>query len=104
MDAKGIFEKYTNGMCNLLTPFPYEYGSKKLGKYILLYEKSNGRSPWSNWELRYAISFLVVQGNKVQKIDLGHYSDNKEEINQYLKNIDEEAVEKADKFGEIKPL
>ena len=105
MDAEKIFEKYFNGMCNFVTPFPYEYGIKKVGKHTLIYEKSKGRSPWSNWELRHAISFLILQGKKVQQIRIGYYTDEgPEEIERYLDNLNEEMVEKADKFGEIKKL
>ena len=105
MNAEEIFEKYFNGNCNFLTPFPYEYGIKKIGQYTLVYEKSNGRSPWSNWELRHAISFLIIQGKKVQQIDLGHYTDEgPEAINTYLHNLNEEMVKQADRYGEIKTL
>lgn len=105
MNAEKIFQKYFNGMCNFLTPFPYEYGVKKIGKYTLVYEKSKGRSPWSNWELRHAISFLIIQGKKMQQIDIGHYTDEgPEEIERYLNNLNEEMVKQADKYGEIKKL
>lgn len=104
MNAETIFRKYYNNNVNILTPFPYEYGVKKIGKYTLVYEKSKGRSPWSNWELRYAISFLIVQGKKVQKIDLRYDSDKRNKVDKYLNNLNEEMVEQADKYGEIKKL
>lgn len=96
-EIEKIFMDYFNNQHNMVTPIPYAYIKWDIGDFTLLVEKSMDLN-----ETIFGATILEYVDGSVQRIDLSENFSSEKEVEEYLKSLTPEKVDKADRYGEVK--